>query len=398
MKSKITRLLTMLLALTMVFACFTPVVANAAEVKGNKVTMEVGEKVTLKVNHKYYTTNWTSSNSSVVKVSGNGTVTAVGAGTATVIATSKNFLGVFRIFGSGYKTEHFTVTVTAPANAPADKPIEAPVQKPVQKPVEEDKGLTVKVGQSLQLNLEDKGKGVTWTTSDASKATVNGNGLVTGVGEGSVTITAAVKKTTGTFRLFFWRGGKTTITRTNFEVTVLSDKPQETVPEETVPEETVPEVTVPEETVPEETVPEAPAPDDNVIDITEKLNALMRKNAATMEKVLAKYGDTYAALYFYKKVTDGGDWDIKLQDEWKFQAGKTYIYDGKELRMDDPGNIHFGYVGAVVFSEEAVCFGAGMNNLLKFGTGQGNMSSYYDDPQDQEMMRLGHRMYVAEHS
>jgi hypothetical protein len=39
-----------------------------------------------------------------------------------------------------------------------------------------------------------------------------------------------------------------------------------------------------------------------------------------------------------------------------------------------------------------------MNNLLKFGTGQGNLGSYYDDPQDQEMMRLGHQMYVAEHS
>lgn len=397
MKSKINRFLTMLLVLAMVFTVFAPVAASAAEVNGKNVKMEVGEKVKLSVPYKYRTTNWTSSNTAVVKVSSNGTVTAVGAGTATIIATSKNFLGAFRIFGSGYKADHFTVIVTAPVDEPADQPTEAPVEKPAEKPaekpVEKPAGLTVKVGETLQLRLEDKGKSVTWTTSDAKKATVNSNGLVTGVGEGPVTITAAVKKTTGTFRLFFWRGGKTTITRTNFEVTVLSDQPQETIPEETVPEETVPEVTVPEETV-----PEAPAPDENVIDITEKLNALMHKNAATMEKVLAKYGDTYAALYFYKKVTDGGDWDIKLQDEWKFQQGKTYIYNGKELRADDPGNIHFGYVGAVVFSEEAVCFGAGMNNLLKFGTGQGNLGSYYDDPQDQEMMRLGHRMYIAEHS
>ena len=405
MKLRMKRLLSMLLVLAVALSLVAPVTALAA---GNTVELEVGEKTKLSVSYKYRITNWTSSNSSVATVSSNGTVTAVGPGTATIIATSKNFLGVFKIFGSGYKADRFTVVVTEPVKEPVDEPTEAPVEKPV-----EDGKLTVKVGQTLQLNLSDKGKGVTWTSSDKTKATVDGNGLVTGVGEGPVTVTAAVKKTTGVFRLFFWRGGKTTITRTNFELIVLPAEPEETVPEETVPEETVPEETVPEETVPEETVPEEtvpeetvpeetvpeePAPDDNVVDITEKLNALMRKNAATMESVQAKRGNTYAALYFYKKVTDGGDWDIKLQDEWKFQEGKTYIYEGKELRMDDPGNIHFGYVGAVVFSEEAVCFGAGMNNLLKFGTGQGSLGSYYDDPQDQEMMRLGHRKYVAEHS
>ena len=130
-----------------------------------------------------------------------------------------------------------------------------------------------------------------------------------------------------------------------------------------------------------------------VVDLTEKLDKLMRKNAAYLKKIEAKYGYAVAAVYYYLKVTDGGDWDIKRTNEWKFEKGVTYVYQGVELRMDDPGNIHFGYVGAVIFSEEFVCFGAGFNNFMKFGFRDGDFSSYFDDPQDQEMMRWGHRLY-----
>lgn len=54
---------------------------------------------------------------------------------------------------------------------------------------------SVKVGSTLQLSAEVSpanatNKAVTWSSSDASKATVSSSGLVTGVGAGSVTITA----------------------------------------------------------------------------------------------------------------------------------------------------------------------------------------------------------------
>lgn len=138
-------------------------------------------------------------------------------------------------------------------------------------------------------------------------------------------------------------------------------------------------------------------PDDNVVDLTFKLNVLMHRNARILEDFLEEHGYVKAALFYHAMVTDGGDWDIKLTDEWKFEPGKTYVYQGKVMRMDDPGNIHFGYTGAILFPEEFVCFGAGMNNLLKFGFTAGDLSSYYDDPQDQEMMRWGYRMYKAQH-
>lgn len=134
--------------------------------------------------------------------------------------------------------------------------------------------------------------------------------------------------------------------------------------------------------------------DETVVDITSKLNVLMLRNGKILEDYLAEHGYVKACLFYHAMVTDAGDWDIKRTPMWKFEPGKTYVYQGKVMRMDDPGNIHFGYLGAILFPEEFVCFGAGMNNLLKFGFDQGDLESYYDDPQDQEMMRWGYRMYI----
>ena len=122
----------------------------------------------------------------------------------------------------------------------------------------------------------------------------------------------------------------------------------------------------------------------------------MREHAADMQRIKDKYGYYIAAVCYYKRVTDKGIWDIKRTDEWKFEEGKTYVYRGVEMRMDDPGNIHFGYIGAVLFDVEFVCFGAGMNNVSKFGFSTGSVESYYDDPQDQEMMRWGYNLYLED--
>lgn len=142
----------------------------------------------------------------------------------------------------------------------------------------------------------------------------------------------------------------------------------------------------------QETVSTSP----QVVDLTYKLNVFMWENAAYLESYLEDLGYIKAALFYHAMVTDGGQWDIKRTEEWRFEPGKTYVYQGRVLRMDDPGNIHFGYLGAILFPEEFVCFGAGMNNLLKFGFDQGDLASYYDDPQDQEMMRWGYRMYMQQ--
>ena len=91
---------------------------------------------------------------------------------------------------------------------------------------------------------------------------------------------------------------------------------------------------------------------NQTVDLTEKLTDFMEDNANELEEYKEENGTIKAYVYFITNVTDGGSLDIKLQDEWKFEDGIEYTFNGKVLRYDDPGNINFGYVGAVLFSEE----------------------------------------------
>lgn len=90
---------------------------------------------------------------------------------------------------------------------------------------------TVYIGKTLQLtpvftpeNVTDRN--VTWTTSDDSKATVDANGVVTGVAEGTAVITATYKDSTNDNRV--WTGTcivnieKAPVSATGFEVTPVT--------------------------------------------------------------------------------------------------------------------------------------------------------------------------------
>jgi len=106
---------------------------------------------------------WTSENTAVATVDGNGVVTGVSAGTTRIIATS----------GEGV-TAACSVTVSAVSTtiSPAS--------------------LSIKVGESATpaVTVTGTDKTVVWASSDASVATVAANGTVTGVKAGTATITA----------------------------------------------------------------------------------------------------------------------------------------------------------------------------------------------------------------
>ncbi|MEO7083172.1 MAG: Ig-like domain-containing protein, partial [Gemmatimonadaceae bacterium] len=116
---------------------------------------------------------WSSSATGVATVSASGVVTGVSAGSATITATSEGQSG----------TATITVTVV-----------------PVASVTVTPSSATVRVGNSRSLNAtvkDTKGKvlsGITvvWTSSDASVATVDASGRVTGVAIGTATITATV--------------------------------------------------------------------------------------------------------------------------------------------------------------------------------------------------------------
>ena len=115
------------------------------------------------------TVTWSSSNNSVATVQG-GTVTGVAEGTATITATA------------GGKSATCQVTVTKTV---------IPVSS-----IEVDKGnLVVYEGRSEQLSATVKpdnatDKTIKWSSSDETVATVDENGVVTGIKDGYATITA----------------------------------------------------------------------------------------------------------------------------------------------------------------------------------------------------------------
>ena len=114
---------------------------------------------------------WSSSHESVATVSGEGLVTAVGNGSVTITARS------------GSASASVPVTVMQSAGSVVIEPSSATLMS---------------LGETVQLTatvLDQNGQPVaraevTWSSSDAGVATVSGQGLVTAVGNGSVTITA----------------------------------------------------------------------------------------------------------------------------------------------------------------------------------------------------------------
>nr|WP_193312306.1 Ig-like domain-containing protein [Bifidobacterium leontopitheci] len=125
---------------------------------------------------------WTSSDKAVATVNADGKVTALKAGTTTITATASN----------GVKGS-LTITVKAKEVTPEPEPGNVPVTK-VEVTVKD--GVTkVEAGKKLALTAtvlpgNATNKTVTWTTSDASIATVDTNGIVTALKAGTVTITA----------------------------------------------------------------------------------------------------------------------------------------------------------------------------------------------------------------
>ena len=119
---------------------------------------------------------WASSNDAVATVDANGLVTAVAAGTATITATTTD--------GSNL-TASCEVTVK-PAVILVNSIV---LDKTTAEVVE---GGMVKLTATV-LPEDATDKSVTWTTSDATIATVNEDGLVTAVAPGTVTITVSAK-------------------------------------------------------------------------------------------------------------------------------------------------------------------------------------------------------------
>jgi len=125
---------------------------------------------------------WTTSDADVAIVDEEGLVEAVGEGTATITATS----------GEVFGTAEVTVDLAAPSPAEVVIAPEAVTLAEI--------GATAELAATVldADGVEIEGAVVVWTTSDADVAVVDQEGVVTAVGEGLATITAAIGEVSGT--------------------------------------------------------------------------------------------------------------------------------------------------------------------------------------------------------
>ncbi len=132
--------------------------------------VNIGDTITLTAaTSPTQTVTWSSSDEAIATINSNGVVTGVTAGTATITATATD--------GSDITATH-AVTVKASATPPATT-------------ITISGDSEVIVDQSITLTATTSPtQTVIWSSSDEAIATVNSDGVVTGVAAGEITITA----------------------------------------------------------------------------------------------------------------------------------------------------------------------------------------------------------------
>jgi uncharacterized protein YjdB len=140
---------------------------------------------------------WSSSNEDVASVSSTGKVLAVAPGSATITATSEG------------KSDQATITVIAPVSSVTVQPDSISVI------VGNTSTLTaiVKDGSDNTLN----GRTVTWKSGTTGVATVDANGVVTGVAAGATTVTATSEGKSGSAKVVVTLEPVARVTVTNIE-------------------------------------------------------------------------------------------------------------------------------------------------------------------------------------
>ena len=144
----------------------TSVTLNKTELKLNKGAIETLIATVNPNNATDKKVTWSSSNTGIATVDQNGKVTAVGGGSATIIAKA------------GDKKATCTVTVTVPVSSVTLNKSELKMKKGTSET------LTATVGPDDATN-----KTVVWSSSNTKVATVDQNGKVTAVDAGTATIT-----------------------------------------------------------------------------------------------------------------------------------------------------------------------------------------------------------------
>jgi len=151
-----------------------PVEVNNIKLNYDRVKIKIGENINLQFtiypeNATNKTIRWESSNPNIASVDQNGTITGISEGTAEIRAVAHN--GLFA-----------TCVIT--------------VEKVNVERIALDKSnVTIKIGKSLKLNAQiypnnATNKTIKWESSNPNVASVDQNGIITGISEGTAEIRA----------------------------------------------------------------------------------------------------------------------------------------------------------------------------------------------------------------
>jgi len=154
-------------------------VGNTKAIAANYITFTNGTRTSSKTVTS--SASWSSSNSAVASVSG-GSVTAKATGSATITAAY-----------NGYSA---TATVTVEDDITYDYQLSPTSASVVNGRTTKMTAIRRTFTNGSQTNGEDYSSNFTWTSSNTSVATVGSNGVITGVGAGTATITAKYGGTT----------------------------------------------------------------------------------------------------------------------------------------------------------------------------------------------------------
>ena len=190
-------------AITVLPAATAVMVTSASG--GNTIIAGLGGKDTLQLQATVQPqkalqgVTWSSSDTSVVTVDDSGTVAAVTAGTANITATAAD--------GSGKASTPFPVRVYSVATGVAV--------------ISQNGATAMKPGDTLQMNAtvspDTAMQSMTWSSSDETVATVDGNGKVTALKAGTATVTATAADGSGI------RGSKTLTVADKPTISVTGD-------------------------------------------------------------------------------------------------------------------------------------------------------------------------------
>lgn len=169
---------------------------------GETVTLEAWGMSDLGGSFQVVAVEWSSTDPAVAQVDEEGTVTALSTGTTSITATAQ-----------GIQSGPVTISVAADLNTVALVQIDT-----------ENNISIINPGETLQLTGSTlnaaggaiDGAAIVWSSSDETIATVDETGLVMGIADGAVRITASAAGVTGFVTLFV--GDATSLSRTgNFE-------------------------------------------------------------------------------------------------------------------------------------------------------------------------------------